>query len=278
MKLLISSSRLAESTKPLATRAGSIAEMGSTFDSAILKKSFEISYALVRIADTIQPDPFARHFKHLGLEVLSATALGSGKKALAALRGIEYLVRLAASTGVITSRNGEVVAEEVNLLVAHMNAALGAPSGDDFDVSSVFSPAGGDDAPIPVRGEVQPVMSHSDVGGPSDGLEAVQEMDTAPEVVSEPVSTVTGKKDAHTETSIRAQIRQSAIFDRIRQSGNPPDGETGCRMTDIRKFFPDVSERTLRYDIEELISQGLVERVGHSGPATSYRAREISIA
>ena len=238
-----------------------------TFDPAILKKSFEISYALVRTADAISPDPFARHFKHLGLEILPATALGSGKKALAALRAIEYLVRLAGSTGVVSSRNAEVIAEETNLLVTHINAALGAPQADDFDISTVFSPQdaaydGGGEVVLP-SSEMSPEdltpPVHSDVVLSSEQASMVSHMQE------------TRRKETHGDISIRARIRQSAILDRIRQSGN-------CRMTDLRHVFPDVSERTLRYDLEQLVNNGLIERVGNSGPATSYRARQISTA
>ena len=78
------------------------------------------------------------------------------------------------------------------------------------------------------------------------------------------------------QSSPQAIIRQSAILQRIRQSGNPPGGETGCRMKDIIEGFPEVSERTLRYDLERLSEQGLIERVGQSGPATSYRATVVA--
>lgn len=97
------------------------------------------------------------------------------------------------------------------------------------------------------------------------------------------------------QISPQAEIRQSAIAQRIRQFGNLPSNEVGlssgqvglparlagfgeagrqagCRMKDIIEAFPNVSERTLRYDLERLAEQGIVERVGQSGPATSYRA------
>ncbi|MEY4731854.1 MAG: hypothetical protein RL681_800 [Candidatus Parcubacteria bacterium] len=242
-----------------------------TFDAAILKKSFEISYALVRTADTISPDPFAAHFKRLGLEVLSETALGNGKQALAALSAVEYLVRLAGSTGVISSRNGEVIAEETTMLIAHINAALGVPSVSDFDVSTVFS---SHDA---VFQEGRRVVSQNDeiVLGGEEAPVPVEHFEESPSIetiIEKP------RNELHSDISIRAKIRQSAILDKIRQSGNLPDGQTGCRMADIRHVFPDVSERTLRYDIEQLISDGYVERMGNSGPATTYRVREISTA
>jgi hypothetical protein len=64
-------------------------------------------------------------------------------------------------------------------------------------------------------------------------------------------------------TSISSDIRQSAILNRIRQSGN-------CRIRDLQDLFPNWSERTLRYDIESLTARKLVERVG-GGSATYYQ-------
>ncbi len=64
-------------------------------------------------------------------------------------------------------------------------------------------------------------------------------------------------------TSISSDIRQSTILNRIRQSGN-------CRIRDLQDLFPRWSERTLRYDIESLMSRKLVERVG-AGSATYYQ-------
>lgn len=67
-----------------------------------------------------------------------------------------------------------------------------------------------------------------------------------------------------------AAIRQSAIVERIRQSGNE-----GIKLRAIIAEFPGVSERTLRYDFQKLCSQGILERIGPGGPASSYRVRVI---
>ncbi|MBI2592541.1 MAG: DeoR family transcriptional regulator [Candidatus Colwellbacteria bacterium] len=60
--------------------------------------------------------------------------------------------------------------------------------------------------------------------------------------------------------------RQSAIMEHIRQLPN------GCRMRDLVAQFPEVSERTLRYDLQNLVASGLVTRVGTQGPTSFFRA------
>ena len=71
--------------------------------------------------------------------------------------------------------------------------------------------------------------------------------------------------------ALKSGNRQIAILDRIRQSGN-------CKLRDIQEILPDCSERTIRYDLEELIERNLIERIGAGGPAVSYRIRQSSIA
>ena len=66
---------------------------------------------------------------------------------------------------------------------------------------------------------------------------------------------------------VKSGNRQSAIIDRIRQSGN-------CRMKDIQEILPETSERTIRYDLQSLIEQNVIERVGTGGPAVFYRMRQ----
>jgi len=65
---------------------------------------------------------------------------------------------------------------------------------------------------------------------------------------------------------VKSAIRQSVILEKIRQIGN-------CRIKDIQDTLPDTSERTIRYDMQNLTKQGLVERVG-GGPSSYYRVRE----
>ncbi|HEY4475862.1 MAG TPA: DeoR family transcriptional regulator [Candidatus Paceibacterota bacterium] len=64
--------------------------------------------------------------------------------------------------------------------------------------------------------------------------------------------------------------RQSAIIERIRQFGNEP-----VRLKDIIASFNGISPRTLRYDLERLCNQGVIERTGPGGPATFYKIRVI---
>ena len=60
--------------------------------------------------------------------------------------------------------------------------------------------------------------------------------------------------------------RHSAILTSIRQFGN-------CRMKDLMTSFPQVSERTLRNDLQKLCEAGSIRRVGSGGPYTFYTCK-----
>ena len=76
-----------------------------------------------------------------------------------------------------------------------------------------------------------------------------------------------GASERTEDNIISSGMRQSAILQRIRQSGN-------CRLKEIQELFPEISERTLRYDLQSLAEQNLIERVGNGGPAVFYRVRQ----
>jgi hypothetical protein len=67
---------------------------------------------------------------------------------------------------------------------------------------------------------------------------------------------------------LKSGNRQSAILERIRRSGN-------CRIKDLCQLLPDCSERTIRYDLQSLIEQDLIERVGVVGPAVYYKTKVV---
>lgn len=74
------------------------------------------------------------------------------------------------------------------------------------------------------------------------------------------------------EVNLNQEERQSAILDFIRQSTSGLDGVPNvCRMRDLTAKFPSVSERTLRNDLQVLVTGGFIERVGIQGPTSSFR-------
>lgn len=57
--------------------------------------------------------------------------------------------------------------------------------------------------------------------------------------------------------------RQELIAQKVKECGK-------AAMKDLIAAFPDVSERTLRYDLQNLCGRQIVERIGNGGPASYY--------
>jgi len=221
-------------------------------DQFSITKSFELSYALIRLADNLSGNYFAEYLRRLGLEVLYSATMGDAVNTLKVLRSTEYMIRLAGSTGAVSSLNSEMIAEEASSLYEHIAKISqtdheNVKAKEDIDLSLIFS-----------KHESSSTMNAT--GEQNAQIENVQDT------------------EQKAETNIASQERQIAILQKIRQSGNSPEGRGGCKMKDIQEMFLHISERTLRYDIQALIEKGLVERVGMSGPATYYKAREVAVA
>jgi len=60
------------------------------------------------------------------------------------------------------------------------------------------------------------------------------------------------------------KVRKSVFLDKIRYFEE-------FRLKDLEKMFPELSERTLRYYLSDLISLGFIEKIGISGPNVLYR-------
>ena len=67
-----------------------------------------------------------------------------------------------------------------------------------------------------------------------------------------------------------AANRQSAIVDKIRQWDDKQ-----VQLKDLLSEFDGTSERTMRYDLQKLCSQGILERIGAGGPSSYYKVRVL---
>jgi len=227
--------------------------MGKSNDAEqfLIKKAYELCYALVRTASHAQRDGFARRLEDCGFALLEATASGDYKKALSSADASAWLLKLGSDIGIVHPSTVSLINSELthfNSIVAEFGNAAKA---GEVNLTGVFSgfPAvvnqdantGGIAAPSAPRARENSSLNGSDL------------------------------ENGNGHSVAKAAMRQSAILDRIRQSGNLPDGAAGCRLKELQEVLPDVSERTIRYDIQRLLEQGLVERIGNGGPATGYK-------
>ncbi len=238
----------------------------------IKQKAREISYSLIRICFYIKRADLRSSIERLSFELLENSARLSVdnnqdnlNKALASISVLDSLVRLGHSIYEIEPVNATILVRELDGLNSAIRQFGNHPYGEEQlpDIESFFSKV--------------PVVAQSQAQNPDQGQQAldggnrVNPMDFSLDVQPAKFSFLDeGVKNDDNVTmesgnsAINVAIRQSAIISKIKESN-------GRRLKDLVAEFPDVSERTLRYDLQRLCGQGIIERVGNGGPASYYR-------
>ncbi len=197
------------------------------------KKAYEISYAIFRVAASSKKRSFMEHLERQGLSFLASAVREDYAVAKEANVAIECLLRFGQDIGIVNPGNAQAIIEEI---MAFNSAIAGSEKVETprvVNLENIFSKL--------------PIIADDDEN-------------VGKETVNEDVD----KSGNH--GAVKAAMRQSAILEKIRQSGN-------CRLKEIQGTLPGASERTVRYDLQNLLEQGLVERIGSGGPATFYRAK-----
>jgi hypothetical protein len=216
------------------------------FHDFAAKKAFEIAYAFFRLGSHAQSTGYAESLECQGLTILTAATDGAYVRLQNSLVAGEYFLKLGLEVNAVSSQHVELISQEIRQLYETIQAHL--ESKPAVSLQGIFSSASYE------SGNQQP-------GNGSESLPAKQSYESPTE------SPVPAPK----ERSMDAEIRQNYIMSKIRQSGN-------CRLKEIQDILPGASERTIRYDIQELISKGLIERAGGGGPATFYRVRREHVS
>ena len=259
---------------------------------SIKDKAREISYALVRVAWYVKRPDLRSRFDALAIELLENSAragsnnsLENLNQALSTVSVLDGLVRLGHSIYEIEPVNATILVTELDNLNKAIRQYGNLPNeGEKLpDIGNLFSKSD----PVQVETKVQPVevvennpLSNQDSGAdfinveqqPSvvDLNELDGDLDGNKNMADGEIQNYDNSKNKSSNgNGFNTAIRQSAIINRIK-SGNG----NGCRLKDLLAEFPDVSERTLRYDLQRLCEQGIIERMGNGGPSSYYVLKE----
>jgi vacuolar-type H+-ATPase subunit I/STV1 len=237
----------------------------------IKEKAREISYALIRVSFYVKRPELRSKLDVLAIELLEDSAKASVdfgleniNRALADISALDALVRLAHSIYEIEPVNATILVRELDSL----NSAI--RQFGNFSATATTRQAGSEQELPNLETLFQSklntsISSNSIVQQPGSKIPASLSEDLNK---SEDLNNALEQSENNGNSAINTAIRQSAIVNRIR-SGN----SKGCRLKNLITEFPDVSERTLRYDLKRLCEQGTIERVGNGGPASYYRLR-----
>jgi hypothetical protein len=279
------------------------------------KKAYEIAYALFRISAKISESSIKEKLELQAIDLLISTNAEEYGNAAKAVAAIDALVKFAVDLNMMSISNGDILLREIAAMNEIVFECIDKSDEIDvskfFSPSAVPAKAGTQDIfvsgknnvkrnVVPARARIQeqrtsvipaeamssrvatrdpgflspdPISERNDTSAVLAKTVA-QEKSFFSVVPAEAETQVSFSNDdekvssTNPATAIKSGNRQIAILDRIRQSGN-------CKLREIQEILPDCSERTIRYDLEELIERNLVERIGAGGPAVSYKIRQF---
>ncbi len=239
-------------------------------DRFIFTKSYEIAYALFRMAGEIEEKDFSERLRSLGGALLQAASGHDYAEASRSLQVVECLAKFAGDVNMISPANANILLGEIYTLDAAIIEYRNAANRDRINLSDIFSKADPEVTPPAAMAYEDAAINNPAESYPATEAETAMypATATAGEAPEEPAAAGSYRHESHENAGsvMKAEVRQAAIVDRIRQSGN-------CRLKDIQEVLPDASERTIRYDLQSLVERNLIERVGHGGPSVFYRAR-----
>ena len=229
----------------------------NTFGEFVSKKAFEISYALFRISTSLGQKQFIEHLEDQAMRLLESAISTDYPKTRNILSIIEYFMRLGADTNIIHPATAELVINETKVLdsaIAEFGDSAMLPN---VDLKGVFS-----------QENFIPELNNENIK-PADAVKTGKYEDVIPikpAGENQDVLTMITPQNSAMVAEYAGKMRKEAILGKIRQV------ET-CKLRDLQEFLPDLSERTIRYTLQTLVEQGVIERVGSTGPATYYRAK-----
>jgi len=199
------------------------------------KKAYEIAYAIFRVAPKVLDGTIAGKMTAEATEILASSVAQNYPQTIKSLEVLSYLIRFGTELNFISFINGEILIREIGNFQASIAESINTEH-EDIDLAGFFSQESSLEQPVTEkRAEV---------------------------AVQTPIQ-------EKTTSIVKSGMRQIAILDRIRQSGN-------CRLRDIHEILPDCSERTIRYDLEDLLERNIIERIGNGGPSVFYRIRQMA--
>lgn len=226
-----------------------MAKEKDNFYQIVQKKAFEISYAIFRVAYGVKVQSFSDRLQKLALDIMEYSLLfPESEKVVKSLEAANYFLRLGVDLNMIHPASGDLVISEI----AAFNAAIAG-----FSNAAILP-----DLSEEIKFSEMPIKSFNDSIDKHETQAVNGESNDYYQFASDIEDN--GKNLAKTA------MRQAAILERIRQNGN-------CRLKEIQEFLPYLSERTIRYDIQTLIEQGFIERVGNGGPSTYYKIKDSGV-
>ncbi len=236
------------------------------------QKAHDISFAVFRVAALVNNTKLRRELEDAATDLV-ARYEDAANPSIAyhvpdPIDRLDRLVAIAESIKEMKPVNSQVLRRELNNLKTAMEIAVSRNSSEnqpefkdlksktfkngDLDISDMF----------PLAGNTLTERISNDEFRISN--EKIRNKETGSE-------TKLNTEGSTLETNSNGlTVRQEEILAIIRETPY-------CRLRNIMDKMPKVSERTIRNDIQALISSSLVTRIGAGGPASYFQTQEIMV-
>lgn len=219
----------------------------------INQHAHDISHAVFRVATLIHNRKLRIELENSAIDFLAnfEEALHPNSKHTATVFDkLERMISLAESTKEMKEINAQVLKRELNKLLDNLKTIATTPKTTLNDITLTD-----DDF----------IKSTNDTSDDYENNEA----ENMEDIINEPTETE-NKIDYSKILNTELTARQYSILYKIREIQT-------CRLRDLMASFPDISERTIRNEINELINHGLVQRIGNGGPNSYFESMEVSV-
>lgn len=214
-------------------------------------KPFELAHALFRVAGLIKQKDLKSRIEAHSVYLVESAAASNNEAVANTLAVLEKLVVLGEVVGEINYQHSQVLYRQIDGIKSAIRQKIDNAVGKSLEIEAIFSEETGKTSVLDILKETENA-SAADI--------------TSANYQANPVRSRDGTQ--RFSASNWTKDRQALILERIRQLGN-------AAMKDMVAAFPEVSERTIRYDLQKLCEYGAVERVGSGGPASYYRVTAV---
>ena len=240
----------------------------------MIKLILQISHALFRVSQNIKQKDIRSRIEANSVYLLEVSANLDIEATLKALTIIEQLVFLSEEIGEIEYYSGQILHkqfENLRKLILEDKERKRL----ELAIEDIFS----GDYEKHIKDTPQSFNSNNSIKS-STGLDRMFTNRKLP--TSDNEARIFSDANSNDKQSIDSDARSNQ---EMGQSSNRQEliagkvAELGkAAMKDIIASFPNVSERTLRYDLQKLTDKHILERVGSGGPASFYTIKKSFIA
>ena len=263
----------------------------------IKNRSFEIAWAVFRCASLVKQEKLKKELEDAAIELLSHHSHFSSRENIlrrhkkhSLIRGescwaVEKLtsfIKLSEAIGEIKIINARVLYRELDNIsqaIQKISEELSQKPEEEILIENIFSThlPKSDLTVSEVKASKMPISEQSRQGG-IYGARVVKEFgngsaklttsssaSSSQDNSAKASSAITKPDDLIRENQENPSLDswQDLIFRKIREFGKASTKE-------IAGFFPEISERTVRFYLQRLSEIGLIERIGTSGPGSYY--------